>query len=346
MPLRLTLIAIITIGLSACGEPDPEMMAEADRKAGITRDVTRPDETPIAEKPRKAEKAKTSAKSLKGLSGTIILEKDDPMGEHAIMSVNLKSNKIAVEVDGYGPRKVGTNIVFLQTCGDNGANLQVAVADQDGFVSKASPCGGYGFSSAFRSTDISHDGKRIAVHDPDIATGKDSTGFLTLSNSGIRIYKTGGDEIGTIIGGAAPVWTPKGELLMVGTGRDKELGHGIYKADKSLKNTKRIDDGRLNNQVSSLTVHPEGTRVAFVYNGQLWEMNLKTGEPKRLLAHSHEIKYSAYSPDGKKFAFITQEPIDEGIDLGGGYRINIFDRRQVKPFYINFVPDGPLSWTE
>lgn len=287
------------------------------------------------------------------LSGTLLLESNEPLETERLIRLDLATGRYTVEVDGVEGRSASARIVFVQRCGDRGTGERLAIADGDGFVNPASPCENDKLTTNFHSTAISKDGKRIAAVDtmivPDAKPGASALRNWARkadAQQGVRVYTATGDLLATFTGYVAPAWTRKGRLIMVGTGESGEAPHGIYAATPDLKSVARIDDGRLNNTIRGLEGHPQADRAAFIYNNQLWEIDLTSGAPQRRLAFDFPLAYAAYSPDGKKLAFVVQDPLDEGTKRAGDgvYFVHVLDGDTVLDVPIDFIPGGPLTW--
>lgn len=66
---------------------------------------------------------------------------------------------------------------------------------------------------------------------------------------------------------------------------------------------------------------PDGERMAFAWNGDLWQLRLGQRFPRRLTSHDARESYPVYSPDGKRLAFISNRTGSDQVYVmpaGGG----------------------------
>ncbi|MEO0982969.1 MAG: hypothetical protein AAFX03_09990 [Pseudomonadota bacterium] len=286
-----------------------------------------------------------------GLSGELILEVNEPLEAVRIIRYDLETRRYVIEVDGSEARWANAKIVFTQPCGAHNTGERLAIADADGFVTPASPCDEDSIRTNLHSAAISFDGARVAAVDTEMLLEPiDPDEFMSAMTAargqGVRVYDESGDEIGVLPGYASPAWTRDGDLIVAGTGKRGEAPYGIYKASADYKSVSRIDDGRLNNTIWSLVGHPQANKAAFVYNYQIWEIDLASGAPKRRVVFDFPIAYVAYSPDGRRFAFVVADPLEQGLKRGGDgvYYLHVFDGENVVDIPVDFIAGGPITW--
>lgn len=288
------------------------------------------------------------AQSATGLSGQMILgHRDGESGPNRVARLDLATGRVAIELDGYGPRVAAGQIIFFQKCGARGLGARAAVADQDGFTKPIGPCDRNTILSNLHNAAPSADLKRFAVVDEKIEarSGDWRARARAGSRRGVLVQQAEGDQLGVLIGFDAPAWTRSGDLLMAGDGRAEGAPYGIYRAAPDFSRADRIDDGRLNNRISSIVVAPSDDRVAFIYNGQIWEMRLSDGAPKRRLAYERPIAVVGYAPDGEKLAFIVENTLRERLQRNAGsYFVHVLDGGTVIDLPVRFKPFGPISW--
>ena len=320
MPYRLIIAGLASLAVAACGDNSPSPDAEPSARERVTKQ---------APKHR--------------FKGTITLERVDPYGPRGVVNFSLRSGTYTADATGSQPYRTKDRLVFLRKCGERGISKEVAVQDEDGFANAMSPCSDYGYKATYSQPKLSPNGKLVALYDHEIENGKKPSGYGIRKIPGIQVYSSKSKLEGTVFGLTSPAFAPNGDLYGTGTG---SRGDGIFKVNRRFSNAERIDDGRLQGASHSLVIHPKGTHALFVNNGHLWEMSLKTGKPRRIHVHSHEIGYATYSPDGTKLAFIARDPLREAVDLPGSKRISIFDEGDVIPVAIDFTPSGPLTWLD
>jgi hypothetical protein len=89
-------------------------------------------------------------------------------------------------------------------------------------------------------------------------------------------------------------------------------------------------------------VSPDGRRVAFVWNEQLWTLTLDgRGELARVNTFDYAISAVAWSPDGTAFAVI---PWDVVSPLPYVLLFHPGDERTAVAHPLSFYPYGPISW--
>lgn len=89
------------------------------------------------------------------------------------------------------------------------------------------------------------------------------------------------------------------------------------------------------------TVSPDGSRVAFIAGGFLYEQPLAGGEPRRIVAGNAFLRDPAYSPDGRRIAFVASEG-------GKRYlRVHEFASGQTRDLYVTGGAQWPLypAWS-
>jgi len=132
-----------------------------------------------------------------------------------------------------------------------------------------------------------------------------STGGLTL------MAATGGRETRVTkvepIGGAR--WSPNGEKLLFGARREGQSD--IYIANLRgfglLANLTRTHPGLSGDPDWS----PDGRRIAFASDGEIWLMGADGGGKRRLVGTELRDHSPAWSPDGSKVAFVSEQVIGE-----------------------------------
>ena len=262
-------------------------------------------------------------------------------GNRTVVSLDLPTRNVSVLATGQKPIMIDGDLIFQQRCGKSGT--QIAIQDEDGFLNTLSPCFKRQISYS-NAPAVSPDKKSFVTYHSQAEAGSRGLG-LTHKAPALEIFK-GENAVAKLFGYNAPTYSADAVLYAAGVGEDKREGapYGIYRVAQDLSSATRIDDGRINSPIRSLSIHPNGTHALFVMNGQIWEMDISTGAPKRLLMHRFEIFNVAYSPDGQSMVFVVRDPNAEKISMKGGYRIHIYDREKTTPIFTGFPPEGPLSW--
>lgn len=287
------------------------------------------------------------------LKGTLYFNYAQPLEAPRAMALNLKAKNYRVAADGINPSVRGQIIAYVNFCSP--LAIQLAVADEDGFMSPLSECVEQEvFSDSLQGPAISSDGKRVAVLNHKLQGQPDNSDddpyglqamIGTYEYSATQVFDRDGNIVAEFKDLGPATWTTGGELILAGRGGD--AGYGIYQAGRDLKSVKRLDDGRMKSTIDAIDAHPKDDRVAFIFNGQLFDMSLKQGKPKRLHAHGHTLGGVAYAPNGKQIAFVSVDTLEEGHQMAGsGYPIFVYDNGDVHSIRLPFVISGPLDWTD
>ncbi|MEL7311428.1 MAG: hypothetical protein AAFN07_07955 [Pseudomonadota bacterium] len=288
----------------------------------------------------------------KGLRGTLIFTRNEPLKATKVMRLNFKLGRYEVAADGWDPSIGENSMAFLQKCSPLAVRL--AVTDSDGFSGPASECFELDtITPDFFRPKMSRDDELIAVANTAILLPKDELPDTAAAQFGIgdntyvatQIYRPSGELVAELRGFTLGEWTRRGELVVVGGGGD--TGYGLYRADKKFKSTERIDDGRIRGEIVSLDTHPKKDRVVFVYNGQIFEMDLNSGSPKRIHSHGYPLSAVTYSPSGDAIAFVSSDPLQEAMETpGSGYHLYVLRDGEVDTIVLPFIPGGPLDWVD
>jgi TolB protein len=107
-------------------------------------------------------------------------------------------------------------------------------------------------------------------------------------------------------------WLPDGRLLMSGWHKAGSVDGSIYKgpepgiflADASLGNVKRIDKDLDDPAPYHALPSPDGKRVAFILNNHVWVMNIDGSDARQLtdVDRDNVETYPCWSPDSKQVA--------------------------------------------
>lgn len=99
-----------------------------------------------------------------------------------------------------------------------------------------------------------------------------------------------------------PQWMPDGTIIANGA---TNMNNGIYKVEKDFKTVTNLTPNLTNVQYPS--VSPDGTKIAFVKDQQVWMMNSNGTNPIQLYASGKRFYKSTWSPDGKYIAAIEDD---------------------------------------
>jgi len=206
---------------------------------------------------------------------------------------------------------------------------------------------GYGFSGDqnCHTPRLSADGTRVAF---SIIGGggqycHDIYGLYWGYFVVVRSRATGA-ELARFEGYYHPEWLPNGTLLMMG-GECEEAGihAGLWATDSNLGAPVRVDAGQITTPASFPTVNPVNPNlVAFVWNGQVWQMTLDAAHTLTQLTGLDVPAYAAtWSPDGSTLAVLqwnTTLPSKTILFFKPGQQASV----ELRP--LATYPYAPLSW--
>ncbi|MEO1474091.1 MAG: hypothetical protein AAFS03_09165 [Pseudomonadota bacterium] len=284
------------------------------------------------------------------LSGKLLFISAEPLKASQVMMADFDRGSASVLADGFAPSSWGGDIAFVEGCGPLAVRL--SVLDGDGFTSPISECVEEDvITPDFFAPAISPDGSLIAVTNLEIPSKETFEDPLQAWAEGkstyaaTQVYRRNGTLVAEFEGRGPSAFARDGRLILSGLSDD--AGYGLYEADFDTGETIRIDDGRLNGPVLSIDAHPKNDSIVFVHNGALFEMDLGEGAPKRLYAHGYPLAAAAYSPNGKKIAFVSQDPLKEASRVAGpGYPLFVYEDGDVAVVRFAVIPGGRLDWVE
>lgn len=278
-----------------------------------------------------------------GFEGVLTLERQEAGAPHKIVTLDLASLEMTAAIDGeFAHRPAGLDeTVFIQRCGPTRAQVRVAVAAADGRIAPVTDCRGsytvLGQGSDQRHPVLSYDGESIAVVDGNLKGVR-----LNFQSPAVAVYRRDGTRIALFEDMISPAWTRDGRLLMAGIDSER-VPNGLYIADASLKSVEPLNLEGLHGRITGIATNRVDDRVAFIFNDQLWGLDLSTGEAGRLTTFSDPALEPAFSPDGRNIAFLSAVP---GLSRQRAiYGLQVFDGSTVHKIPITFSAGGTLSWT-
>ena len=134
-------------------------------------------------------------------------------------------------------------------------------------------------------------------------------------------------------------WLPDGRLLMMGSACRSA---GMWIADAALRGLTRVDGGLVATPAAAPAVRPDGRRVAFVWNNQLWALTFgPTPELEPLTQLDRAVTAAAWSPDGRAIAALM---FDVSMPVRAVALFRPDDARSLEIRPLSVYPYGPLSW--
>ncbi len=322
--------------VSACGNPAP---AEAPGEKAGTQDSETTTQGDV--------------RTSKNLSGILYFTYAAPLEAPRAMALDLKSKSYRVVSSGIRPVVQDETIAYVDFCSP--LSVRVAVTDPDGFSAPITDCIERETISEedFRWPALSPDGSLIAITnfqvEGEIDKEEDPMELGRIIGAHLytatQIYDLNGTLQAQFDDMGPATWTRDGRLLIAGRGGD--VGFGVFEANPTMTSTKRIDDGRIRDTISAMDAHPRKDQLAFIFNGQAFEMPLSSGKAKRIHQHGHPLAGLSYSPNCKHIAMISTDNLEEGFDMpGSGYPIFVYEDGKMHTVMLPFATSAPLDWTE
>jgi dipeptidyl aminopeptidase/acylaminoacyl peptidase len=222
------------------------------------------------------------------------------------------------------------------------ADHGVTVADARGVTAAPlylCPDFSFGFNAICRTPKLSPDGRRVAFAASFVGGSVCKTSYGTAYGEYVVVRDRKGAEVAKFEGYSFPEWLPDGRLLMLGTSC---RGAGVWVADAALRAPARVDGNQVGIPATYPTASPDGKRVAFVWNRQLWMLTLGAQpELTQLTQLDTEVGSATWSPDGTALAVLlwnVSMPVKALLLMRPGDEGSVV-RREL-PFY----PYGPIAY--
>jgi len=260
-----------------------------------------------------------------------------------VVDVDLASGGVTLRFNGIDPHRTASGeTAFL-------ARLEPgAVADRGVVVADAQGATG---TPLYICVDFSMISNRLC-HTPRLSPNKQLVAFGTADTGG-SVCKDGydfywadyvvvrdrtGHEVVRFEGYNYPDWLPDGRLLMMGSSCRNA---GVWITDASFTTLTRVDGGRVGTPAASPSVSPDGHRVIFPWNEQLWMLGLDgQAELTQLTAFPYSVTAGTWSPDGSAFAVLLEDvtlPLQAVVLFRPG-------DQEATVVNLPFYPYGPISW--
>jgi hypothetical protein len=170
---------------------------------------------------------------------------------------------------------------------------------------------------------ISNSGEFVALTVPN----KSKTGTLAdMAANGVKIVilDRNGQGVAEFKGYTQAAWISDGQLVAAGDGNNNK---GLFIIDRNFKSVNKITEGYENAQMPA--VSPDGKRLAFSNNGEIWLINLDGTNASKII-FGNESLFPAWSPD-QKFIAVNMKVKLVGVDRSLMY---VFNLKSEQGFYL------------
>jgi Tol biopolymer transport system component len=153
---------------------------------------------------------------------------------------------------------------------------------------------------------ISNDGKYLAF---TVKSYPKTNSMSQLVSDGLKTIITDRklQQISEFKGYTQAAWMPDGSIIVSGSRSiiDSNGEQGLFIIDKSFKNVRRLTDGFKGAKMP--TVSPDGKKIAFVFNGEIWTLDLITNITKKVV-YGSETSFPVWLPNSRFFALNAIDP--------------------------------------
>ena len=267
----------------------------------------------------------------------------DPFGPAVIQDFDLASKELTIRFDGLDATRAGNGeTAFIARLSPGwAADHGVVVAD-----ARAVPGALLYVCRNFHWTDNSNcSAPKLAPNARLVAFAIRGAGKLCKDNFGtgygdlVVVSDRRGHELARFEGFTSPEWLPDGRLLMMGT---QCRNAGVWITDAGLRSPARIDASQINTPARAPVVSPDGNRIAFVWNRQLWALELNGAHELSQITHlSKSVSAAAWSPDGSSLALLQ---FDVSMPLKSIVIVRPGADHAPETLPLPVYPYGPLSW--
>jgi hypothetical protein len=280
-------------------------------------------------------------------TGTLTLTREGPNGPlnpGMIVDYDIITEKSVVRFDGIEAHRTRTGeIAYLSRLAPGHiANFGVVAADARGVPSAPLyVCIDYNITSNrdCHAPKLSPDGRLVAFGARAGGGKACKDRFGVAFGDYVIVRDRHGSQVASFEGYYHPEWLPDGRLLILGS---PCRGAGVWIVDRSLRAPMRVDGGQVAVPASFPAVHPNGSRVALVWNNQLWALSPDGRHDLTQLTQLEKpAAAAAWSPDGTALAVIMH---DVSLPVKALVLFRPGDERSLVVRQLPFYPYGPISW--
>ena len=268
----------------------------------------------------------------------------DPFHPTVVQELDLASGALRVRFNGLDASRARSGeTAFLQRlAGGYIADHGVVVADARGVPGPPLyVCSSFNTSSnrVCAAPKVSPDGRSVAFTAVGGGGSVCKSQYDMYWSAYVVVRDRRGAELARFEGYYDAEWMPDGRLLMLGSACRSA---GVWIADATLRGPTRVDGGQVATPGAAPAVSPDGRRVAFVWNNQLWALTLaRSPELEQLTQLDRAVSAAAWSPDGRAIAALM---FDVSMPVRAVALFRVGDARSLEIRPLPVYPYGPLSW--
>ncbi len=286
------------------------------------------------------------------LTGKIIFDYVDGgiTNEHiGVYEYDIERHELRRLAEGSRPRAHESGqVAFLQPCAQAPFEpyYRAALLDTEGNIRPVTPCSNQlerppepdsvvDGEITFSYVELSPDGELVLV------TSEYS--YATTTSYATRVYGLDGEPITTFERSYDSTWMPDGRVLWA-------YGEDLYLGDVETDDVSLIDDRDvLHAAVNNPAVDPSGERIAFEYNGQIWQIKSDGTDAQMVVYGDAPLRYPTWGPNGEFLLFTSFELGSNDImpsfffyevATQWWWRLDVDDLLSS----LWDQPDGPLTW--
>ena len=152
-------------------------------------------------------------------------------------------------------------------------------------------------------------------------------------NSGIYVVPAdGGQAVEIVEEGVTPAWFPSGDrIIYLGWDPDlpSEIGKQLFVANADGSGIRRITRFRKTENLGWPSVSPDGARIVFYYDKQLWLMDANGANARQITGGDLSAYIPSWHPDGSTILYARREV---GRGISHAYLLDV-ETLEVRPVF-------------